>query len=321
MNKNGINVLSLFDGISCGQIALERAGIKVNQYFASEVDKHAIKVTQHNYPSTIQLGSVTELKSESLPEIDLLIGGSLCQSFSFAGKRKGMVTKEHTEILSLDSYLELKQKGFEFDGQSYLFWEYIRILNEKKPKYFLLENVKMSNKWKDLINNIMGISPILINSSLVSAQYRERLYWTNIPNITQPEDKKIYITDILENPYNNNIHPLTFIGLTPSVRKNIQEQEIDIRPRSNGFFALKCESGYTRNKVGIDKTPTLNTSDICCIKSGKRTYREISTIEAERLQTIPDNYTFSIPKTHRYKAIGNGWTVDVIAHIFKFLND
>ena len=134
-----MNVLSLFDGMSCGQQALERAGIKVDQYFASEIDKFAIKVTMANYPNTIQLGSVVNVKGCDLPKIDLLIGGSPCQSFSFAGKRKGMATKDEIEIHTLEHYLQLKNDGYEFEGQSYLFWEFMRIMNEVKPKYFLLE--------------------------------------------------------------------------------------------------------------------------------------------------------------------------------------
>ena len=143
-----MNVLSLFDGMSCGQQALERAGIKVNNYFASEIDKYAIQVTMANYPNTKQLGSVVNVDGYSLPKIDILIGGSPCQSFSFAGKRKGMSTKDEQEILTLDHYLELKAEGFEFEGQSYLFWEYMRLLNEVKPKYFLLENVMMGERWE-----------------------------------------------------------------------------------------------------------------------------------------------------------------------------
>ena len=205
-----INVLSLFDGMSCGQQALERAGIEVNNYYASEIDKYAIQVTMANYPDTIQLGSVTEVDGYSLPKIDMLIGGSPCQSFSFAGKRKGMSTKCETEILTLDQYLELKNEGFEFEGQSFLFWEYMRLLNEVKPKYFLLENVMMSQKWEKILTQAIGVNPIMINSSLVSAQNRKRFYWTNIGaepdgffgdlvcKIEQPKDKKILLKDILE---------------------------------------------------------------------------------------------------------------------------
>jgi DNA (cytosine-5)-methyltransferase 3A len=147
-----MNVLSLFDGMSCGQQALNRAGIKINQYFASEINKFAIKVTMHNFPDTIQIGSVINVDGYKLPKIDLLIGGSPCQSFSFAGKRNGMVTKNLIEVTNLNHYLQLKKDGFEFDGQSYLFWEYVRILHEVKPKYFLLENVMMIEKWEKILS-------------------------------------------------------------------------------------------------------------------------------------------------------------------------
>lgn len=158
--SEGINVLSLFDGISCGQVALERAGIKVNNYFASEIDKHAIKVTQSNYPNTIQIGDVTKVKGADLPKIDLLIGGSPCQGFSFAGK----------------------QLNFN-DIRSKLFFEFVRLLEETKPKYFLLENVKMKKEYQNIITEYLEVEPITINSNLLSAQNRTRYYWTNIPNI------------------------------------------------------------------------------------------------------------------------------------------
>jgi DNA (cytosine-5)-methyltransferase 3A len=205
-----MNVLSLFDGMSCGQQALERVGIKVDNYFASEIDKYAIQVTMANYPNTKQLGSVVNVDGYSLPKIDILIGGSPCQSFSFAGKRKGMSTKDEQEILTLDHYLELKSQEYEFEGQSYLFWEYMRLLNEVKPKYFLLENVMMGEKWEKILSKAIGVNPIMINSSLVSAQNRQRLYWTNIgmkpsglfgdleSTIQQPKDLGILINDILE---------------------------------------------------------------------------------------------------------------------------
>lgn len=208
-----MNVLSLFDGMSCGQLALNRIGIKYDKYFASEIDKYAMTVTMANFPNTIQLGSVVDLDTSKLPKIDLLIGGSPCQSFSFAGKRKGMTTKDNIEILELSQYLKLKEENFQFEGQSYLFWEYMRILNEVKPKYFLLENVTMAEKWSKILTKAIGVSPILINSSLLSAQNRERLYWTNIglePKglfgdlhsiIEQPKDKQLILKDILlENP-------------------------------------------------------------------------------------------------------------------------
>ncbi len=170
-----MNVLSVFDGMSCGRIALERAGIEVDNYFASEIDKYAIQIAKKNYPDTKHIGSVVDVKASDLPKIDLLIGGSPCQGFSFAGK----------------------QLNFE-DERSKLFFEYVRLLEECKPKYFLLENVKMKKEYQDVITSYLRVEPILINSSLVSAQNRERLYWTNIPNISQPDDKGVLLRDILD---------------------------------------------------------------------------------------------------------------------------
>jgi site-specific DNA-cytosine methylase len=212
--NNEIVVLSLFDGMSCGQQALERVGIIPKKYYASEIDKYAITVTMANYPNTIQLGSVTDVDISKLEPISLLIGGSPCQSFSFAGKRNGMSTKDSIEILELEHYLELKSQNFEFEGQSYLFWEYMRVLTDIR-KYnpdvkFLLENVIMGEKWQKVLTKAIGINPIEINSALVSAQNRRRLFWTNISaepdglfgdlacKIPQPKDRGILLKDILE---------------------------------------------------------------------------------------------------------------------------
>jgi len=172
--STGLNVLSLFDGMSCGQIALQKAGIKVNKYFASEIKPHAIKVTQHNFPNTIQLGSLLDVKATDLPKIDLLIGGSPCQGFSFAGK------------------------GLNFDDPgSKLFFEYVRLKNELNPKYFLLENVKMKKEYQNIISGYLGVEPILqINSNIFSAQDRDRYYWTNIPVDLNIKDKGIDLKDI-----------------------------------------------------------------------------------------------------------------------------
>ena len=172
-----MKVLSLFDGLSCGQIALKELGIKVDKYYASEIDKHAIKQTMLNFPDTIQLGSVTDVDVSKLDKIDLLIGGSPCTNFSFAGKRNGMSTTTNEEIYTLERYLELKNNGFEFEGESFLFWEYMRILRDSKPNYFLLENVEMGEKWETTLSEAIGIRPVHINSALVSAQNRRRLYW------------------------------------------------------------------------------------------------------------------------------------------------
>ena len=198
-----MNVLSLFDGMSCGRITLSELGISVEKYYASEVDKFAIKATMQNFPDTIQLGDVRELEVSRLDKIDLIIGGSPCTNLSMSGKRKGLSTKEGMEVLDLQTYLELKENGFEFEGQSYLFWEYIRIYHEliergDNPKFFL-ENVEMGKKWESVFNETMGRKGIHINSALVSAQNRRRIYWTDIhDDIPQPEDRGILLKDILE---------------------------------------------------------------------------------------------------------------------------
>lgn len=209
-----MKVLSLFDGFSCGQIALKELGIIPDRYYASEIDKFAIAQTKLNFPNTIHLGSVVDVDVSNLERIDLLIGGSPCQSFSFAGKRKGMATKCEIQITKLEQYLDLKNEGFQFEGQSYLFWEYMRILTDIR-KYnpgvlFLLENVEMGSKWERILSEAIGIFGVHINSALVSAQNRKRIYWTNIrtksvgmfgelySDIPQPADRVILLRDILE---------------------------------------------------------------------------------------------------------------------------
>ena len=210
----GIRVLSLFDGMSCCQIALKELGIKVDTYYASEIDKHAIAQTQLNFPNTIQLGSVTEVDGRKLGHIDLLAGGSPCTNFSFAGRRNGMNTTTNEEIYTLERYLQLKSEGFQFDGESFLFWEYMRILHEVRETnpdvFFFLENVEMGDKWETVLTKAIGIPGVHINSALVSAQNRRRIYWTNIktktegffnwtvPDIPQPEDRGIMLQDVLE---------------------------------------------------------------------------------------------------------------------------
>ena len=227
---NNLKVLSLFDGISGGQVSLRGIGANITTYLASEIDKHAIANTMHNFPNTIQLGSVTDLNIDEIVEKygvpDILIGGSPCQSFSFSGKMKGMSTKSGEEIYTLERYLELKSQGFQFEGQSYLFWEYMRILTELRKYnpdiYFFLENVKMLEKWERCLSHAIGVRGVHINSALVSAQNRRRIYWTNIKtkpvageglfydesdpfawpplevDIPQPEDRGIVIKDILQ---------------------------------------------------------------------------------------------------------------------------
>lgn len=277
-----MNVLSLFDGISAGRVALERAGIKIDKYYASEIDKYAIKVTMNNYPDTIQIGDVTKVKAEDLPKIDLLIGGSPCQGVSFAGK----------------------QLNFE-DERSKLFFEYVRLLKECKPKYFLLENVEMKKEYIDVITSYLGVEPIMINSNLVSAQDRKRLYWTNIPNVKQPNDKKIYLRDI-----------------TIKSRSDWRNIGNWVFQTWGGFGDIKLNR---LRKINADKSFTLTTNKThpqnYYLNEDKTKYTNLNSIEFERLQTLPDNYTKGICEGNRCKCLGNSWTVDVIVHILKGLQN
>jgi len=265
-----MNVLSLFDGMSCGQIALDKLGIKVDNYFASEIDKHAIKVTQSNYPDTKQIGSILEVKGVDLPKIDLLYGGSPCQSFSVAGDGSG------------------------FDGKSKLFLEFVRVLKETKPTYFLLENVKMKKEWQDIISSELNVEPIMINSSLVSAQNRVRYYWTNIPNVSMPNDKKILIQDVIPNSKG-------------AAKRNQKQKDGTNKPM------LNIRKDNKSNCLVSSYTKKLNA----IIINGE--FRPLTPNECEILQTVPLNYTKGVSDTQRFKMLGNGWTVDVIAHIFKNL--
>lgn len=312
-----MNVLSLFDGISCGQIALERAGIKVNKYYASEICEYSIKITKKNYPSTIEIGDVREVTKEKIDsKIDLLIGGSPCQNFSFAGKMNGASTKNKVKIITLEQYLSFKEQGFEFDGYSYLFWEYVRLLKEIKPKYFLLENVKMTKEWQQVITNALGVEPIEINSGLVSAQDRKRLYWTNIPGIDQPKDKNIYIDDILQYDIEHKFLPKTRLDYT-----NYDITKVDKTIYKNTATQIGNSKRFGNAVKSNGKAFTLRRINPNGIIDENYNIREYTPIEAERLQTLPDNYTLidGIKKSERYEAIGNGWTVDVIAHIFSYL--
>ena len=334
-----MTVLSLFDGISCGKLAIEKAGIEIGTYYTSEVDKYAIAISDYNHPETIKLGDVTNISPETLPKIDLLIGGSPCQSFSFAGKRVGMTTEEDVEITSLAQYLELKSTGFAFKGQSYLFWEYMRILKylqKQNPNMlFLLENVSMAKKWETVLSKAIGVEPISINSELVSAQNRKRLYWTNInkSNILPPKDKHIFLKDIIDYSVLVELEPNTFVdkSIKPSIKQNVVTQYSIIVNSTKKIQQLTCTSGFQDNKVGIVKSPTLRAGNSFCLALDKdKVVRKITVIEAERLQTLPDNYTKfgnfngsikQVSNTQRFKTIGNGWTIDVLAYIFSHIQE
>ena len=473
--------VSLFDGMSCLQLALNKIGKIPTKYFASEVDKYAMQVTMANFPNTMQIGDVRNVKGSDIGFVHLLAGGSPCQSFSFAGKRKGMSTKDNIEILTLDHYLELKSQNFEFEGQSYLFWEYMRILEELRvinPNIkFLLENVVMGEKWQNILTRAIGISPIQINSALVCAQNRNRLYWTNIAaepdglfgdlvcKIPQPKDKGILLKDILETDFadkyflsekmikclqnherfnkyttepinsenkssclsarlhkmgnadtyikldkNGNIkqnqekascftaggnsgglhsqmdliqcvamrgrnpdNPKSRIAGLPteqqlepindgktncltSVQKdNLVAYGCDYR-KDEGFRVRKTEKSSTlmararedvygtglvmlneNQKKKFDYNPNTDKAGCLTLAQGRAgssdeymdsvskiakiqgNIRRLTPVECERLQTVPDNYTNHVSDTQRYKMLGNGWTIDVIAHILSYL--
>ena len=356
-----MNVLSLFDGMSCGRIALEKAGILIDKYYACEIDKFAVKVSKANYPDIIQLGDVKDLTWNDLtlhshlrPKIDLLIGGSPCQGFSFAGNR-----------LNFD------------DPRSKLFFEFVRLMDETKPRWFLLENVRMKQESQDIISRYLGVQPVMINSNLVSAQNRKRLYWTNIP-FTVPEDRGIMLKDIIENGLvdrdkalcvtatyrhtatkgdsapkdyfekskrqivfdfvdRDKAHCLDanyFKGGNLSALKNyfeksrrqlvfsnegvchVGDDEVLIvqRPRGKNKFGYRALDG---------KTPTLSSNsweqNNFLVNPETLKWRKLTPLECERLQTVPEGYTAHVSNTQRYKMLGNGWTVDVVAHIFKNL--
>lgn len=272
-----MKVLSLFDGIACGRVALERAHIPVETYYASEIDKYAIQIALKNYPDIIQIGDVTQIDfSKYTGKIDLLIGGSPCQGFSFAGKQLNFA-----------------------DPRSRLFFDFVRALKIIKPKYFLLENVKMKQEFQDIISSQLGgVQPIEINSALVSAQNRKRLYWTNIPNVRAPEDKKIMLQDIIEN------------GSVDRAKSYC----IDANYYKGGSLKNYLEK---KRRQGVFKQSELRLM----VQQSESNFRKLTPIECERLQTLPDNYTADISDTQRYKCLGNGWTVDVIAHIFNGLKE
>jgi len=300
-------VLSLFDGMSCGQIALERAGIKYNEYFASEIDKHAIKVAINNYPSTKQIGSVVEVKAVDLPKIELLMGGSPCQGFSFSGKQ-----------LNFD------------DPRSKLFFEFVRLKEECEPKWFLLENVVMKKEYEQVITKALGVEPIRINSALVSAQNRERLYWTNIPNVTQPNDKGINLVDILEDDEmiapsairGRKLNKATILGrrLNDKGKRDDYNKDVPItqclevratnRNKSNCLTTVAKDNVLTTMEIGRHPDAFKN----------KLPFRYYTPKEYCRLQTIPENYFEGLASENQMrKMIGNGWTPDVIAHILSFI--
>lgn len=314
-----MKVLSFFDGMSCGQLALQKLGITPEVYYACEIDKYAIQVTQKNFPNTIQLGDVTKIKGTDFDKIDLFIGGSPCQGFSFAGK----------------------QLNFE-DPRSKLFFEYVRVLKELRVKNpnikFLLENVKMKKEYQDIISEYLGVQPIKINSALVSAQTRKRLYWTNIENVSQPEDRNIYLQDIIEDGLVDRDKSLCLLesysrkcatdsGWREYIKKSLGQlvvKEATLKGfteimKNEGVDLTFIKSKTRRGRRMQFKSNCLTYSKFDYAWFNGETVRLLTPVECERLQTVPDGYSDGVKDSKRYSMLGNGWTVDVIAHIFSYL--
>lgn len=301
--SEGINVLSLFDGISCGQVALNHAGIKVNNYFASEIDKHAIKVTQSNYPNTKQIGDVTKVKVIDLPKIDFLMGGSPCQGFSFSGK----------------------QLNFE-DPRSKLFFEFVRLIEEVKPKYWLLENVVMKQEYQDVISQHLGVEPVKLNSALTSAQNRVRLYWANF-DITEPTDQGIGLEDILEDTEmigpsairGRRLNKATILGRRLDERGKRQDYDKTV-PITQCLEVRASNRDKSNCLTTVAKDTVLTTMEVGRHPDAfnrKLPFRNYTKIERCRLMNLPDNYCDEISNNQTVKATGNGWEVGMITHIFK----
>ena len=304
----GINVVSLFDGASMGRVALDRLGIEVDNYYASEIDKWAMIVSKNNYPDIKQIGDITKLQllPKDFPKIDLVMGGSPCQGFSFAGK----------------------QLNFE-DSRSKLFFDFVRIykmLKKKNPDIkFLLENVKMKKEYQDVISEIMEVEPIEINSSLVSAQNRKRLYWTNIESVEQPEDREIYLKDIIESGVVDRDKSYC---IDANYFKGGNLKQYYEKSRRQLVFGCAMCGRYDENKKVYQTIEFNKTEKSNCLTSvvkdsllfNEYGFRKLTPIECERLQALPDNYTEGVSDSQRYKMLGNGWTVDVIAHILRNIN-
>ena len=301
----GLRVLSLFDGISCGMVALERAGIPVEKYYASEIDEYAMKISNKNYPEIIQLGDIEDINRETIKElghIDLIIGGSPCQGLS-----------------SSNVWLKDGEYGVNGTGKSRLFWQYVRILNlvrEINPNVkFLLENVgSASVKDKKVINETLGCIGVAFNSQLLSAQNRNRVYWTNFDFEVPTERKEIYMQDILEDSVSDKYY-LTqkmYDCIMSPATKGWQSGKMEIN--------LKIARPLTATMHKMHRADTDNYISTEYKPADKTNVRRLTPLECERLQTLPDNYTEGISDTNRYKCIGNGWTVDVIAYILSYLN-
>ena len=309
-SENGLRVLSLFDGISCGRIALDRAGFKVKDYYAYEIEQNAIKISRYNYPSIHQCGDVFDEDFSKYDGIDLLIGGSPCQFW--ASSKCSKTAKKKREVKP--------------DGEGWnLFMQYVRALHESKPKYFMYENnYGIGEEIQAAITKELCVEPVLLDSQLVSAQRRKRLYWTNIPIKGEPEDKGILVKDVIVNDSE------LIKQFDDRIRNTLVKCENYIKYdlSGKGHFSQQDRMYFLDNKAPT--VPRCRTETKFNVWLGGETYKKTYPVEIERLQTLPDGYTefglnedgsiVKMPKTRRFEAIGNGWTVDIIAWIFSFMN-
>lgn len=314
--KQGEVLLSLFAGYGGSRLSAEYAGLKVKKEYASEVNKSAIAVMRHNHPDIIQVGDVRNLKAKDFLDVTLIDGGSPCQNFSFCGKKKGMITKNEIEVLTLKDYLKLKSEDFEFEGQSYLVWEMLRLVKEIKSLQrkkglpeakFLLENVVMEKRWENVISKAFGVQPILFDAAVVWGQSRERLFWTDIEGVTVPEDKGIKIGDLIKGATNG----AGFRGRKDSSGKYVYPQTTRQDNKSNCLVtSLGCISKKTGKSYGTGFYTT---------KSGS--VKRLTINQAEILQGLSNGYTNveGVSDTARIKMIGNGWCIPVTGHIMSFL--
>lgn len=296
-----MKVVNYFDGMAGGREALKRIGVKPERYQGFEIDKYAMQIASKNHPDIIHGGDVTKANLDNIGDIDLAMAGSPCQGFSFAGKQLNFT-----------------------DPRSRLFFNFIDLLSAKNPKYFLLENVKMKKEYQDVITKYMGVEPVEINSSLFCAQNRRRLYWTNIPFNRDIEDKNILLKDIIEHEFVDRdksycLDANYFKGTNLEQYLKKKRRQIVFNYSSSGrgngrvehrFYESENAKAHTLTKTGYTKRSFTGVYN-------EKGFRKLTPIECERLQTFPDNYTEGVSNTQRYKMLGNGWTVDVIAHILK----
>lgn len=294
-----LKVLSLFDGIAVGRVALERAGFQVESYDAFEIEPNAIKIALKNYPDIIEHGDVFDTDFTEFKDIDLLCGGSPCTGWSKAKNHTAKYTREITP------------EGIGWD----LFQRYVKALHTVKPKYFLYENnYGIAQEVQDAISEELGVQPIMIDAALVSAQRRKRLYWTNIPGITQPEDKGLLFKDVIvDDPSLIRTDPR--IGPTIKYSKNYVKYDLG----GHGYYSQQDRAYFPDSKAPT--VPRCRTDTKFNLWLGNNTYKKTCPVEIERLMTLPDGYTDCVAMTRRYEALGNSWVVDVIAHIFSFIKE